>query len=83
VRDVFAANLPQFKQALEAQGLQVSALSVAVRAETGNQGQAQPQWQQPQWQPAIAEETPQLPAAWNAFSAPVFAGSSSTFNALA
>lgn len=83
VRDVFAASLPQFKQALEAQGLQVSALSVAVRAETGNQGQAQPQWQQPQWQPSIAEESTQMPATWNAFNAPVLAGSSSTFNALA
>jgi len=84
VRDVFAANLSQFKQALEAQGLQVNQLSVAVRADTSPQGQQQ---QNPQWanQPAFnmpAEESP-APMAWTAFTAPQLGGSSSLFNALA
>jgi len=86
VRDIFAANLTQFKQALETQGLQVNQLSVAVRADS--QGQPRQSWQQqgqPNWQQAQAEEAPQLSAnPFAAFTVPSgFGGSSSTFNALA
>jgi len=88
VRDIFAANLTQFKQALETQGLQVNQLSVAVRADSQSQGQPQQSWQhqgQPSWQQAPAEEAPQLSAnPFAAFTVPSgFGGSSSTFNALA
>jgi flagellar hook-length control protein FliK len=84
VRDVFAANLPQFKGALESQGLSVSQLSVAVRAETNAQGQGQRPWQDPlpTWNlPARESEAPQAVPSW-AFSAPP-AGGSGNFSALA
>jgi flagellar hook-length control protein FliK len=84
VRDVFAANLAQFKQTLESQGLAVNQLSVAVRADA--QGQPQQQWQAPQqplWQ-AAHDEAPQVQNPLPLFnSAGGFEDSSSTFNALA
>ena len=87
VRDVFAANMSQFKQALEAQGLQVNQISVAVRADSGNAGQPQQQWQQaqPSWSQAVPDEAaPPAPNAWAAFQAPGYASDgNSTFNALA
>jgi len=88
VRDVLAANLVQFKQALEMQGLQVNSLSVAVRADAGGGGQQpQPQqapWQQPQVQVPSQQEA-ELLALTNPW--PSLAGGAgqgnSTFTALA
>jgi flagellar hook-length control protein FliK len=86
VRDVLASNLTQFKQALEAQGLQVNQLSVAVRADMNSQGQTQQQWQQNQslWQQAMQGEAPEPTSPWASFSAPGNSPqSTSTFSALA
>jgi flagellar hook-length control protein FliK len=87
VRDVFSGNLQQFKQSLEAQGLQVNQLSVAVRAETSTQGQAgqqQPQQNQAWAQALRKEEVFGTPAAINAFLASVGADPSlQRFSALA
>jgi flagellar hook-length control protein FliK len=64
VRDVIAADLRQFKQGLEQQGLQVQQLSVALRADTQpqGQGQQQPQPSWPQSQPSESSQK-QAPAA--------------------
>ena len=72
VRDVFVNNMQQFKQSLEAQGLQVNQLSVAVRAETGTQGQAGQQQPQPQFlQRGILKDTQGSVSAMNALFASI------------
>ncbi|MES2201225.1 MAG: flagellar hook-length control protein FliK, partial [candidate division FCPU426 bacterium] len=85
VRDVFAANLQQFKQSLEARGMQVTQLSVAVRAETGTQGQAGQRQPQPQaGPPLVVPSIPNLSAAESAFSGLVGADvNAQRFSALA
>jgi flagellar hook-length control protein FliK len=67
VRDAFVRDLPAFKASLEAQGLKIDQLSVAVRAESNfnpqgrNQGQSQPQgWS---FQRPLAPAAPELNAA--------------------
>lgn len=85
VRDVFAANLAQFKQALESQGLQVNQLSVAVRADVNSQQQPQQWQQQPSWQQASNGASPApVSSPFASFMVPTgFDAGSSTFNALA
>ena len=75
VRDAFVRDLPAFKAGLEAQGLKIDQLSVAVRAESqfNPQGQSQPQQQpQPQdvWRnmasvPAGPDTAPSTFSAWS------------------
>jgi flagellar hook-length control protein FliK len=67
VRDAFVRDLPAFKASLEAQGLKIDQVSVAVRAESNfnpqgqNQGQAQPQaWA---FNRILAQAAPELASA--------------------
>jgi flagellar hook-length control protein FliK len=85
VRDVFAGNLQLFKQSLEAQGLQVNQLSVAVRAETGAQGQpGQQQPPQQLFQRSMLQDTQGSVAAMSALFASIGADPSlQRFSALA
>jgi len=88
VRDVLAANLTQFKQALESQGLQVNSLSVAVRADAGaSQGQPQQApWQQARAvmaQAPMEQDAVPLANPWSALVGGGTAAGNSTFTALA
>jgi flagellar hook-length control protein FliK len=75
VRDAFVRDLPAFKAGLQAQGVSIDQISVAVRAETNlNQGQSQPQ--QDPWRGLAPEmkawnpETPALSLGAGAWSVP-------------
>jgi flagellar hook-length control protein FliK len=87
VRDAFVRDLPAFKASLEAQGLRIDQVSVAVRADSNfnpqGQDQGQPQPQAWAFNRTLAQAAPELAAALSnsAWSSPAL--NDQRFSALA